>query len=90
MQQETLDPGVGIKLRNLHAIAFLTVTKGEANVIALDVEEAMVGNGHPVGLAAQITQGLLRAAKRGFSIDDPLLAAQALDEGVECLGRLQL
>ena len=50
----------------------------------------MVGNGYPVGIAAQITQGLLRAAKRGLNVDNPLFLAQSLDEALESTGCLQV
>lgn len=52
MHQEALDEGVGIELRDFHTITVLSVAKGEAKLIALDVEQTMVGNRHPVGIAA--------------------------------------
>jgi hypothetical protein len=60
---------VSIKLRDLQAIALLAVAKGEANLIALEVQETRAGSRHPVGIAAQITQGLLGTAKRGLGVD---------------------
>jgi hypothetical protein len=68
MPQEALDEGVSVKLRNLRTIPALAVAKGKANLVALHVEQTMVGNRHPVGIAAQIIQGLLRAAKRSHCI----------------------
>jgi hypothetical protein len=38
VEQEALDPGVGLKLCNLHTVALLTVTEGEANLIALHIK----------------------------------------------------
>jgi hypothetical protein len=38
MQEEALDQGVGLKLCHLHAVALLTVMKGESHLIALQVE----------------------------------------------------
>jgi len=64
--------------------------KGEANLVALQVQQTMVGDGHAVGIAAQITQGLLRAAKGGLGVDHPLLLAQSSDESIEGTGRLQV
>lgn len=89
MQEEALDKGVGLKLCHLHAVALLPVTKGEAHLIALQVKETIVGDRHAMGIAAEITQGWLGAAKRGLGVDNPLLLAQSLDEPVEGLGRLQ-
>jgi hypothetical protein len=45
MPQEALDEGVGFELCHLHAVALLTVTKGKAHLIALQVKETVVGNG---------------------------------------------
>lgn len=88
MPQEALDKGGGLKLGHLDAIALLTVAQGEANLIALQVQETVVGNGHAMGIATERVQGRLRPAKRGLGVDDPLLLAQSLDEGVK--GRLRL
>ena len=54
MPQEALDEGVGIELCDFCTIALLPVAKGEANLIALNIQETMIGNGHAVGIAAQI------------------------------------
>jgi hypothetical protein len=36
----------------------------------------MVGNGDPVGVTAKIVQYILRAAKGGLGVDDPVLSEQ--------------
>jgi hypothetical protein len=59
MQQKALDKSVSLKLRYLQAVALLTVAKGESNLIPLQVEQTVVGNRHTMGIATQITQGLL-------------------------------
>jgi hypothetical protein len=54
MPQEALDEGVSVKLRHLRTITALAVAKGKANLVALHVEQTMVGDGYPMGIAAQV------------------------------------
>ena len=89
MHQEAFDKRVGLKLCRLHAVTLPVVAKGEANLIAVDTQQTVVGHGDAMGIAPEITQGLLRTAKRGLGIDNPLLAAQSSGKGVEGLWRLQ-
>lgn len=89
MPQEAPDKGVGRKLCHLHTVALAAVTKDEAHLIPLQVEQTMVGNRHAMGIAPQIVQRLLGAAKGAFRVDDPLVAPEALEEGVEGLGGLK-
>ena len=51
MHQEALDEGVGVKRFDLRAIAMLAVAEREAHAVALHIEQAMIGDGHPVSIA---------------------------------------
>jgi hypothetical protein len=48
-------------------------------------QQAMIGNGHAMGVATQIAQHLRGAAESGLSIDHPVVAVQAADEFCELL-----
>jgi hypothetical protein len=63
MQQETLDKRVSLKLCLLQTIALRAVAKGETNLIALHVQETMVGNRHAMRIASKVVQGLLGSPK---------------------------
>jgi len=80
MHQEVLDEGVGMELFNLSTITLLAIAARKANLVALHVEQTMVGNGHPVGIAAEVVEGVLGRTKRHLGVDDPLLLADALEE----------
>jgi hypothetical protein len=45
----------------------------------------MVGNGDPMGIAAQIAENMFRAAKGWLAVYDPFVTEQLTDEGVESL-----
>jgi len=46
----------------------------------------MVGNGHSMGVAAEIFENLLRPAKRAFRVNAPLIPVQVTNEGMKRLG----
>lgn len=58
-------------------------TKGDA--IAIHREEAMIRDGHSMGIAGQILQHVLRPAKWSLGINDPVFPKQSAQEGCECL-----
>jgi len=47
-------------------------TKGDLAIGQRD--QSMVGDGHAMGVAAEVLQHVLRTAERWFGIDDPILA----------------
>jgi len=48
----------------------------ERHVLVVHRNQAMVGDGHPVGIAAQIVEHLRRSGKRSFGIDNPLFVSK--------------
>jgi len=66
--------------------AYKTTGPIDATFFTSGVLQAMIGNGHAVGVAAQITQHLHGTAKGRLSIDDPVLAVQAAKQLRERLG----
>ena len=54
MPQEALDKSVSVKLCPLHLVALLAVAKGESNLIPLQIDQAVIRNRHPVGIASEI------------------------------------
>jgi len=69
---------------------FLLISVGiilpaESNLIMRESYEAVVGDGHAMGVAGEITQHMMRPAKRRLGIDDPVLAEEGTQERAECL-----
>jgi hypothetical protein len=57
----------------------------KGDVIALHREKTMIRDGHSVGVAGQVLQYVLWAAKGRLGIDDPVFPKQSAQEGGECL-----
>ncbi len=62
-----------------------TVSPGECNFSVLERNQAMVGNGHSMGVAAEIPENIFRAAEGPFAVDDPVVAEESGDEGMKSL-----
>src|SRR5215472_5306885 len=59
--------------RALH-VAVSIISPAERDVVAIECEQSMVGDGDAMGITAEVTQNLFRAAKRWFDVDDPLMS----------------
>jgi hypothetical protein len=47
------------------------VFPAEPDLPILEPDQAAVGDGHPMGVAAEIVEYLLRTAERSLGVDDP-------------------
>jgi len=61
----------------LCAVGIVLVAEGD--MFTVEVEQATIGDGHAVGVAAQVAQHLGRLSEGRLGIDDPLFMAQLLD-----------
>jgi hypothetical protein len=59
------------------------ILPAKSNLVVLESDEAMVSDGDAMGIAAEIAEDMMGASKRRFGVDDPLLAVQGAQEGVE-------
>ena len=55
----------------------------EGDLIVLEGDEAMVGDGNAVGEPAEIAEDVMGAAEGWFGIDDPWLTEQGAQESGE-------
>jgi hypothetical protein len=51
----------------------------------LESHEAVVGDGHAMGVAGEIAEHMMRTAEGGLGVDDPVLTEQWAQEGAEGL-----
>ena len=58
----------------------------KSDLLLLEGQQAMIGDGHAMGVAAEITQHLYGSTEGGLGIDDPIGAVQSADEFTELLG----
>jgi len=54
-----------------------------------DVHEAVVGNGHPMGIPTEVFQHLLRAIEGSFGVDHPLLLPELGEQAGETFLRFE-
>ena len=52
------------------------VAPAEADLLAVEGRQAMVADGHAVGIAAEVAQYMGRAAEGRLGVDEPFLLAQ--------------
>src|SRR5205807_4243365 len=75
MQEEAANELLGVKRHRL-LLAFVTIILvTEADLLVVNVQQAIVGNGHAVRIAAYIVQHLLGSGERAFGVDYPLRLA---------------
>jgi hypothetical protein len=55
----------------------------ESDLVVLEGDEAMVGDGHAMGVAGQIAEHVRGTAERGFGVDDPVLSEQGTQKSAE-------
>ena len=76
MQQEAPDELVGVEAHHLDLVAIGVVAPPEANMLAVEVDEAMAADGDLVGVAPEIGQDLPGAGERGLAVDHPVVRSQ--------------
>ena len=64
--------------RNSQATFFVSMRgpSKEGNFSVLERDQAMVGNGHAMGVAAEIFENLLRPAEGRFAVNNPMIAEE--------------
>ena len=62
------------------------VAPAKGNLSVHQCEQAMVGDGDAVGIAAEILQDVIGSAEGWFGVDDPIFAEERTQPGSEELG----
>lgn len=79
MQEKAVDERMGWQSHGLDTIALVPVAEGKAPLTVVDIDKAVVGDGHAVGVAAEIVEYLLRACHGALGVDHPRLVIEAVD-----------
>jgi hypothetical protein len=72
VKQETPDEFIGGQGHRFDLASSPVILPLEADLIAFYIEQAIVGDGHAMGIAADIVENLLRPGERALGIDHPL------------------
>lgn len=75
MQQKSTDELHGIKCHLLFLVLIAAIKVGKCYFPFMDRNDPVVGNGNPVGVAAEICQHLVRCGKRPLGKNDPFFTA---------------
>ncbi len=86
MQQEAPDKLPRRQCHALHPVAMTIVSPAKRHLALVHRHQAMVADGHPMGIAAQVRDHLLGRGKRRLGIDDPGVLLQRSDEAGKNLG----
>jgi len=62
------------------------VAPAKGNLVVRQCDQAMVGDGDAVGIAAEILQDVLGSAEGWFGVDDPIFAEERTQPSSEELG----
>jgi len=66
-------------------ITVCIILPAEGNLVALEGQEAVVGDGNAMGVAGEIAEHMMGAAEGWLGVDDPVLTEQGAQEGAERL-----
>jgi hypothetical protein len=61
------------------------VSPAEGNLVVLKGDQTVIGDGHAVGVAAEITENLLGTAEGRLAVDHPVPSKERAEEGSEGL-----
>ena len=73
VEQESPDELICFKGHDFDFGIVLSISIFEGDLALFDVDNTVIGNGHTVGVAAQVVKDLLRATEGFFGVNDPLL-----------------
>src|SRR5437667_12774118 len=71
VEQEAADELVGAKGHHLLLVVVAIILPAEADLALRKTDQAAVGDGDAMGIAAEIIEHLLGSAERSLGVDDP-------------------
>jgi hypothetical protein len=83
MKKEPSDELICLERHGLLTVAVGIIPPPEKDFAILDIEDAVIADGDPVGISAEILENTFGTAKGRFAIDDPLLFIELFPEGIE-------
>ncbi len=66
--------------------AMNVVLPTEGDLIIVEGDETMVGDGNAVSVASQVVEDMFCTGKRRLGVDDPPLSEELIDEAAEAIG----
>lgn len=78
VEEEAADEFVGLKRDGLFSIPIFSISIAQDNLAVLDVEDAVVGESHAVGVAAEVIEHGPGGGERLFRVNDPVFLRSSL------------
>jgi len=75
VEQEAAEKLLHVEGHEPFRVASCAVVPAKGHAVVVEGEESVVGNGHAVGVAAEIAQHLPGPGEGRFAVDDPVLAS---------------
>src|SRR5258708_36411131 len=72
MDQEPADELSGLQGHRLLAIAISVILPAEPDLAGVDGQQAVVGDGDPMGISADVVENLFRPGERPLRVDHPV------------------
>ena len=76
MKKEAADELARVETHHLALVAVSVVAPSEANMLAIEVDESMIGDGGLVSVAPEVGDYIGCPGKRSFGVDDPVIRLQ--------------
>jgi hypothetical protein len=73
MEQEAANKFLGLQRYRLFSIPVFAISIAQGDFPVFDLENAIIGERHAVGVAAEVVKDGLGRAERFFGVDDPAL-----------------
>ena len=90
MKKEPADKLIGLKGHGFLTVMVGIIAPEEGNFAVLEGEDAVITDGDPVGISAEVLKGPFGAIEGWFAIDDPRFAVEMSAEGLEVFGVLEM
>ena len=83
VKQESPDKLHGRQCHRLELIPIFSIPVEESNLAVLDREDGMVGKRDSMSIASQVVENFVGRGEWFFSVDDPFLLAEGLEQSSE-------
>jgi len=90
MKKEPSDKLVCLERHSLLTVMVCIIPPEEGNLAVSDGEDAVITDGDPMGISAEVLQDPLGAIEGRFAIDDPLFMLELPPEGLEVCGIFEM
>lgn len=78
VEEEAADKFVGVEGDDLFSIPIFAISVAQGDLAVVDSEDAVVGQSHAAGVAAEVIEDGLWRAERLFRVDDPVFLRDGL------------